>query len=757
MTADDRVAEILGDWYARGETETPEELLRAHPEVAEPLRAALAARELLGCARSPAATPAPAGARTLGDFRLLRELGRGGMGVVYEAEQRSMGRRVALKILDPAITFSAKAVERFRREAQAAGRLHHTNIVPVFGMGEVDGVWYYAMEWVRGTTLAQVIEGLRRRAGAAACATEGTVPAGARAETRAADDVPPDASGLSAPEPGRVWYTRVATACAGVADALGVAHDAGVVHRDVKPSNLVFDAAGTLKVMDFGLAHVEGEASRTVTGDLLGTPAYMSPEQALGGGAAVDGRTDVYALGATLYELLTLRVPFQGEDPRETCVHVLTREPTRPRRLRPDLPRDLETIVLKAMEKDPARRYPTAEALAADLRAFAAGRAIEARRVGWMGRAWRGAKRHRALSSLGVVVAALVVAVSVLAVQAADEATFRRRLERDRLGARRLGPEEQEVLSARERQRVAHEAYPGFGHPPPVLAGPDWAEMRQISVPSYAMSAVFLGGRLYAISGYYTARVAVYDPGSGDWADVAPLPRPLQYFGAAALDGKIYVAGGDYGGAGASAGLLVYDPAANTWTERAPMPGGARWGVGAAALGGRLWVLGGMVGMSDVGLSRVEVYDPASDRWTEGTPLPAPRTLHGGVAEIGGRLYVAGGAVGRTWVTTLEVYDPATDAWTTKAALPGPSSAQAAVVEGRLFMVGGGGNPAGSAVYAYDPATDEWTREPPLLYPRFGHGVAYDPAGRRLYAISGFDGSWLPSCEVCSPRPRAPR
>ncbi len=411
MSDEERVAEILADWCdrrERGERVEIDGIARQHPDLAEALVRRLAAIEVFD---RTFARPGAAGPGLLGDFRILREIGRGGMGIVYEAEQVSMRRRVALKVLSPATTLSERAVARFRREAQAAGRLHHTHIVPVYAMGEERGIWYYAMELVRGRTLAQVIEELR----------------GLRAAPGAPS--PPESSGFAPP-----FHAAVATQFAGVAGALETAHAEGIIHRDVKPSNLILDAGGVLMAMDFGLARVEGETAwRTLTGEVVGTPAYMSPEQIRGD--AVDGRTDVYSLAATLCELLTLEAPFGGRELPEACANILSRDPVRPRRLNPRIPRDLETIVLKAMEKEPRRRYATAGDLARDLRAFAEGGTIRARRVGPLGRAWRRVRRHPLRSALVAAVVVLAATAAAAAVHARREASLRRALEYDRLCA----------------------------------------------------------------------------------------------------------------------------------------------------------------------------------------------------------------------------------------------------------------------------------------------------------------------------------
>ncbi len=423
MGDDERVAGILADWYDlkdRGVAQEPEEVVRAHPEDADALLAHFAAQAVFDRIVQPPREPEEGAAVTLGEFRILREIGRGGMGVVYEAEQTPMARRVALKVLYPTVTSSPRAVARFHREAQAAGRLHHTNIVPVYSMGEERGVWFYAMEYVPGRPLHQVIEDLRRL----------------RGTPRERMPTTPTTGGFGTDPGSREHYERIAGIFAGVAEGLEAAHEAGIVHRDVKPSNLVLDAEGALRITDFGLARVEGEgATMTLTGDVVGTPAYMSPEQAAGTEGGVDARTDVYSLGATLYEVLTLRPPFRGGSPQEICARIATEDPVAPRRYDARIPRDLETVVQKAMEKERDRRYRSAGDMARDLLLFAEGGAIHARRVGPVGRLVRRVKRHRAVSSLVASVAVLAVAGAFLAVKATMETRARRDLEYNKLCA----------------------------------------------------------------------------------------------------------------------------------------------------------------------------------------------------------------------------------------------------------------------------------------------------------------------------------
>jgi N-acetylneuraminic acid mutarotase len=276
-------------------------------------------------------------------------------------------------------------------------------------------------------------------------------------------------------------------------------------------------------------------------------------------------------------------------------------------------------------------------------------------------------------------------------------------------------------------------------------------------VASYALGAAVVSGRADASPGFFTPRVEVYDPAARSWRPAAPLPSAVQYAGVAVADGKIHLFGGDSGTSEASASTLVYDPAADAWSVRAPMPGGPRWACGAAAIDGRIYVVGGTDGSEAGALDRLEVYDPAADAWTPRAPMPQPRVVSGGVGAIGGRLYVAGGHRGTDLVRRLDAYDPATDTWEPRAAPPVALATQAAVVRGRLVLAGGALEGEEGAVYAYDPETDAWSALPPLSGPRRGHGVAYDEASNTLYAIAGYrHGAWLPTVEALTP-PLPPR
>jgi serine/threonine protein kinase len=369
----------------------------------------------------------PPGGQRIGDFEVVREIGRGGMGVVYEARQVSLNRPVALKVLGPGLGLAPHAVQRFHREAEAAAKLHHTNIVPVYATGEQNGVHFYAMELIEGPSLHHVIGQLRH--------APGTEPAGAGPAPPApatGDPAPPGSSRTGPYVEGRGtssgsaaggfstqlssdshYFDTVARLTAEVADALEYAHAHGVIHRDIKPANLLLSPDGRLSVNDFGLARVLEQPGVTMTGEFVGTPAYMSPEQITAGRTPLDHRTDIYSLGATLYELLTLRPPFAGASRDQVLAQILHKEPVPPRRLNKKVPVDLETICLKCLEKDPDRRYPTAKALADDLRRYLSRFAITAKRVGPVARLAKFVRRHKLASAAGTVILLLAAAAGV--------------------------------------------------------------------------------------------------------------------------------------------------------------------------------------------------------------------------------------------------------------------------------------------------------------------------------------------------------
>jgi len=442
--------EQLADRVQAGEALDLDAILRDHPEHADLLRRVLPAIGLLADLSRSARKPPGAGVEAgplgaLGDFRLIREVGRGGMGVVYEARQVSLDRRVALKVLPYAGTMDPRQLDRFRNEARAAAALHHPNVVPVHAVGCEGGVHYYAMQFIDGCNLAELIRALRRRGPAAGAARpdpdQATVPHGPPfADPHAATENALAASLSTDPALcGRAFYRTVARWGAAAAEALDHAHRLGIVHRDVKPANLLIDGTGRVWVADFGLAQFQAGGELTMTGDLVGTLRYMSPEQAAGQRVAIDERTDVYSLGVTLYEALTLEPAFPGLERQDVLRRVVNDEPPPLRSIAPGVPRDLETVVLKAMAKDPADRYQSARELADDLARWDAGEPVRARRPGRGERAWRWARRNPAVATLGAVsaVGLAVVLGLVLYFTATLETAEDRRQHAERLAQQR--------------------------------------------------------------------------------------------------------------------------------------------------------------------------------------------------------------------------------------------------------------------------------------------------------------------------------
>ncbi len=480
------LAEEFVDRYRNGERPPLKEYIDRYPECADEIREvfpAMALIENIAVVDESAASDRTEAGQSLpgvppvpeqfGDYRLIREIGHGGMGLVYEAEQLSLGRHVALKILPVQMVRDPRQLKRFEREARAAARLHHTNIVPVFGVGEHDGIAYYAMQFIAGLGLDEVIAELRQlnggkaghesvppggelrisrrgnsaadiarslvtgkfergapnatqlehgtaqteaidsselepleRAMTAAALTHATENLGRAASAHSALSTSGSSSavlpGKSSESPSHrsrlgTYWQSVAQVGIQVAGALAYAHDQGILHRDVKPSNLLLDTRGTVWITDFGLAKTDDQKDLTQPGDILGTIRYMAPEAFEG---ATDARSDIYSLGLTLYEMLALRPAYGEKDRHRLLNQVMHESPPPLQSLNPRIPGDLVTIVNKAIDREPAHRYASAGEMAADLQRFVADEPIRARPLSSTERVLRWCKRNRAVAAL---------------------------------------------------------------------------------------------------------------------------------------------------------------------------------------------------------------------------------------------------------------------------------------------------------------------------------------------------------------------
>ena len=483
----DSLAEEFISRRRQGECASVEEYAVLHPDLAEEIRELfptmleleqLKLHKTLSSGGAPASI-GPAPVSRLGDFRIIREVGRGGMGVVYEAEQQSLHRRVALKVLGTQTGMTSRQKARFRREAAAAAKLHHTNIVPIYGVGEDQGLQFYAMQFIDGVPLNRMIRTWREaQSGAAAGVSASPSKAGVLSLAGAVkeilraqpghpailDEHPTivDATDESAmypsplmevrvqehsdsvgsprvvvqssnrepatspalPEPPakppevrhrRSFWNEVVRIVIDVASALEHAHHHGVLHRDVKPANLLLDFTGTIWITDFGLAKMESQDhTLTRTGDFIGTLRYVAPEQLHG---QADARSDVYSLGLTLFELLTLQPAFEDEPLAQILQRRARELPRKPRAINPLIPRDLEIITLKACAAEPAHRYQSAAEFAADLRRFMEDRPIHARSITWFERFYRWSRKNPVVAGLGTVSALLLLTlITVLGV-----------------------------------------------------------------------------------------------------------------------------------------------------------------------------------------------------------------------------------------------------------------------------------------------------------------------------------------------------
>ena len=491
---DDKLGEAIEaflELVESGQAPEPEVFAARYPEIQDDLIAALdglaLVRGLVGEAEG-SGSRLETGRRIAG-YRIVRELGRGGMGVVYEAVHVGLDRPVALKVLGTHAAPDSNGRRRFLNEARTAAGLHHTHIVPVFDVGQLGGLCYYAMQRIQGSGLDRVVRHLRRDRSTVGGNTTTTQPSslrsriaragrfaftplsktrgvqgpfepttlpdhsfngnpgsfssesatgswhgrsgslvdglggseqalntrkrhGSKRVARSAADIQDEGPPFTPPK-GSAYYRWVAEIGREAAQALGHAHERGVIHRDIKPSNLLIDDLGKVWVADFGLARRLADPGLTQHDSLLGTPRYMSPEQGRVG--PIDGRSDLYSLGATLYELLTLRPPFDGRSAAELIDQIARQEPASLRSIDPKIPRDLETIVLKLLAKNPGDRYETASDLADDLSRFLNLEPVQARRISPVGRAWRFARRHPGISSVSAIASMTVLTVTIVA------------------------------------------------------------------------------------------------------------------------------------------------------------------------------------------------------------------------------------------------------------------------------------------------------------------------------------------------------
>ncbi len=490
--------DVLADEFTRrqrrGESPSISEYVTRCPELADEIRElfpAIATMERLKVHKQQGSAPrASLGAvqlESLGDFRIIGEIGRGGMGIVYEAFQESLGRHVAVKVLPRQSLLDRQQLQRFQREAQTAARLHHTNIVPVFGVGEHEGFHYIVMQLIRGIGLDAVLTTLRQQgpcdmdplhgqdsaarrpsrgrdsetvalvealvAGGFWQLHEVTPPTPQPAETvvcspeglaAAAEESSPPPSGATespqgdhdtrasggrddtntvcettvvpqrATQLGPSYWRSIATIGLQVAEAMQYAHLQHTLHRDIKPANLLLDSQGVVWVTDFGLAKAIEQDNVTETGAIVGTLRYMAPEQLSG---QFDARSDVYSLGLTLYELLTLQAAFEDTGRSGLIQKITQEEPVRPRKRNPAIPRDLETVILKSIAREPATRYQSAGEMAEDLQRFLEDRPVTARRITPPERLWRWCRRNPVVASLAsAVLVMIVVAVAIASI-----------------------------------------------------------------------------------------------------------------------------------------------------------------------------------------------------------------------------------------------------------------------------------------------------------------------------------------------------
>jgi serine/threonine protein kinase len=576
----------------------------------------------------------PEANRRFGDYELMEEIARGGMGVVYKARQISLNRIVAVKMILTGRLASLVDVQRFRAEAESAANLQHPNIVAIHEVGQRNGQDFFSMDYVPGPNLAEW---------SAAC--------------RSADAT---SGKTTSPTDGRRWADCMRT----VARAIQYAHEQGIVHRDLKPSNILMDAHDRPRITDFGLAkRVSESPDLTLTGQVIGSPQFMPPEQASGRRGATGPQSDVYSLGAILYFLLTGRPPFEGETAHATIEKLLDAEPHSPSGLQPGVPRDLEVICLKCLQKEPNRRYASAKALADDLDHFLNHEPIEARPEGNTEKLWRMARRHRTIVTLLAALVLVPVLVGVLLIRHFDQIA-------------NLAPERTQLAPIAPLPTISAQGVAGVINGKIYVTSPATGE-------SHVYSRLFHG----------------YDPKLNSWTNLADTLTNQTDAGGGVIAGRLYVVGGDNGPSGPCNFLEEYNPASNSWRFKAPMHT-ARNHPAVAVLNNKLYVIGGHDGAKP--LATVESYDATTDRWTPEPDLLGPRNSCG-VCALNGILYVAGGGTNLQGDCsgTMEMLRPGAK-WEllqmdNSQSMPTPvRNAFCAELNGTFYFLGG--NSEGSAV-----------------------------------------------------------
>jgi WD40 repeat protein len=796
----DRLANEFAERFRRGERPSLKEYTDRYPDLADEIVSLFPALvdleqadEVRHEAGAPAARPQDmiTSVSQIGDYRIVREVGRGGMGVVYEAEQVSLGRRVALKILPQHVARDARMLERFRREARAAARLHHTNIVPVFEVGREGETCFYAMQFIQGQALDLVYDELQRvrgkgksiadDAGASKVAgeapeatqaasgprpspavsevvhsllagrfepeqtspqplpdgdtTDGLTSSGPKASEKLTSDaiargsaVLPGGTQLSTVDSRKAQYARsIARIGHQVAEGLAYAHERGVIHRDIKTSNLLLDTAGVVWITDFGLAK-SNDIALTETGDILGTIRYMAPERFRGAG---DERADVYALGLTLYELLTLEPAFDASDRLRLIEQVKFEEPIRPRLIDRRIPRDLETVVLKAIDKDVKGRYQGARALAEDLRRFLDDEPILARRATAAERYARWARRNPVIAILGATLTAVLVGATFASLAVATRMSILAENERFAAGAAELAYGEADSERGKAQARSTELAAKA-------------EELRRQD----AVFRVELANREVLDNNLARAEELLeacpQDLRGWEWRYVTRLGHRhrLTLFGheqsveAAAFspDGTwlATVSGATFGAGAASdaTSLRVWDPDSGRTRFSLAGPGGTLQGLAISPDGKKIVVGGGVVQPAQ---ARIRMLDSSNGRELWAWNDPGPIVLDLKFSGDGKHLAVGRGQYSSRIIGSLEILDAESGARRAHlGALEGGANAVAWQPDGRRVAVAGSG-----VVEIWDWRLQKKQQEL-RGHDRWIYALAFHPDGQRL-ASGGWD------------------